>query len=188
MIKMANAGNNDNHKTDFMKEKAPFVKLLTANYARIYAYIISLVPNDSDADDLMQETAAVMWENFNRFEPGTNFVSWAVTIAKFQILKYRKKHQRSRLFLSDKAYELLISETEKVQEESQDRIQALRGCLKKLSQKDQQFVRLRYYEGASARLVAQKTGQSIDAVYRYGARLNDLLLSCMRRVLAYNRR
>lgn len=184
---MENTENDHPQKSDFMKEKAPFVKLLTANYARIYAYIISLVPNDSDADDLMQETAAVMWENFSRFEPGTNFVSWAVTIAKFQILKYRKKHQRSRVFLSDKAYDLLISETEKIQEESQDRLQALRNCLKKLSQKDQQFIRLRYYEGASARIVAQKTGQSIDAVYRYGARLNDLLLGCMRRVLAYRK-
>lgn len=180
-----NPDNEKNGKTDFMKEKAPFVKLLTANYARIYAYIISLVPNDSDADDLMQETAGVMWENFHRFEPGTNFVSWAVTIAKFQILKYRKKHQRSRVFLSDKAYDLLISETEKVQEESQDRLQALRGCLKKLSRKDRQFVQMRYYEGASARIVAEKTGTSIDAVYRYGARLNDLLLGCMKRVLTY---
>jgi RNA polymerase sigma-70 factor (ECF subfamily) len=89
--------------------------------------------------------------------------------------------------LSDKAYDLLISETEKVQEEGQDRLQALRGCLKKLSHKDRQFVQMRYYEGASARIVAEKTGTSIDAVYRYGARLNDLLLGCMRRVLAYRR-
>lgn len=177
--------NDHDTNADFMKEKAPFVKLLTANYARIYAYIISSVPNDSDADDLMQETAALMWENFSRFEPGTNFVSWAVTVAKFQIMNYRKQHQRSRLFLSDKAYDLLVSETEKVQEESQDRLQALRGCLKKLSPKDQQFIRMRYYEGDSARIVAQKVGTSVDAVYRYGARLNDLLLSCVQRVLTY---
>lgn len=172
-------------KNDLLKEKAPFVKLLTANHARIYAYIISLVPNDSDADDIMQETASLMWENFSKFEPGTNFVSWAVTIAKFQILNYRKRHKQSRTFLSDKAYDLLVSETEKLQEESQDRLQALRDCLGKLSGRDQQFIRLRYYEGASARLVAQKVGTSIDAVYRYGARLNHLLLSCVRRALTY---
>lgn len=177
--------NKENDKTaDFLKEKAPFVKLLTANYARIYAYIISLVPNDSDADDIMQETATVMWENFSKFEPGTNFVSWAVTIAKFQILNYRKKHKRSRLLLSDQAYELLISETEKIQEQSQDRLQALRGCLKKLSVKDRHFIKMRYYEGASARIVAQKVGTSIDAVYRYTARLNDWLMGCVRRTMA----
>lgn len=171
------------NKHDFLKERAPFVKLLTANHARIYAYIISLVPNDSDADDIMQETASLMWENFGKFEPGTNFVSWAVTVAKFQILNYRKRHKQSRLFLSDRAYDLLISETERLQEEGQDRLQALRDCLKKLSGKDQQFIRMRYYEGASARIVAQKVGTSIDAVYRYGARLNHLLLSCVRRSL-----
>ncbi|MCE5184514.1 MAG: sigma-70 family RNA polymerase sigma factor [Planctomycetaceae bacterium] len=173
---------NENRQDD-TKEKAPFVKLLTANHARIYAYIISLVPNDSDADDIMQETASLMWENFSKFEPGTNFVSWAVTIAKFQILNYRKRHRQSRTFLSDKAYDLLISETEKLQEEGLDRLHALRDCLRKLSQKDQQFIRLRYYEGASARIVAQKVGTSIDAVYRSGARLNHLLLNCVRRTL-----
>jgi RNA polymerase sigma-70 factor (ECF subfamily) len=133
----------------------------------------------------MQETAALLWKNFSQFEPGTNFVSWAVTIAKFQILNYRKRHKQSRTFLSDKAYDLLIPETEKLQEESQERLQALRECLKKLSGKDQQFIRMRYYEGASARIVAQKVGTSIDAVYRYGARLNHLLLSCVRRAVTY---
>ncbi len=178
----------ENEKTaDFLKVKAPFVKLLTANYARIYAYIISLVPNDSDADDIMQETATVMWENFSKFEPGTNFVSWAVTVAKFQILNYRKRHKRSRLFLSDEAYDLLISETEKMQEQSQDRLQALRSCLKKLAPKDRQFIHMRYYDGASARIVAQKVGTSMDAVYRYTARLNDWLLGCVRRSLTSGR-
>lgn len=177
----------NNHKTDFLREKTPFVKLLTANYARIYGFIISLVPNDSDADDIMQETAALMWENFNKFEPGTNFVSWAVTIAKFQILNYRKKHKQSRIVLSEQAYDLLITETEKIQEENHERLQVLRDCLKKLSHKDQEFIKMRYYEGASARIVAQKVGTSIDAVYRYGARLNDLLLSCVRRGLVFRK-
>jgi len=178
----------ENEKTsDFLKVKAPFVKLLTANYARIYAYIISLVPNDSDADDIMQETAAAMWKNFSKFEPGTNFVSWAVTVAKFQILNYRKRNKRSRLFLSEQAYDLLISETEKIQEQSQDRLQALRNCLQKLSPKDRQFIHMRYYDGASARIVAQKVGTSMDAVYRYTARLNNWLLSCVRRSLTAGR-
>lgn len=180
-------GENEN-TSDFLKVRTPFVKLLTANHARIYAYIISMVPNDSDADDIMQETAAVMWKNFSQFEPGTNFVSWAVTIAKYQILNYRKQNKRSRLFLSDEAYELLISETEKVQEQTRDRLQALRKCLKKLSSKDQQFIRMRYYDGSSARIVAQKAGTSIDAVYRYTARLNHWLLSCVQRTLAAGER
>lgn len=178
---------NEKEKSGFPDDKrASFVNLLTANYNRIYAFIITMVPNDSDADDLMQETAALMLKNYDRFEPGTNFVSWAVTIAKFQVLKYRKnKQNRSRLLLSDKAYDLLICETQKVQDEKGDRISALRECLKKLSEKERQFLKMRYCEGATAKTVAHKVGLSTDAVYRKGAHLLDLLLGCTRRALAW---
>jgi len=178
----------DQGNSEFPDDKRmSFVNLLTANHNRIYAYIITMVPNDSDADDIMQETAAVMWQNYDRFEPGTNFVSWAVTIAKFQVLNYRKKEKsRSRLLLSDEAYDLLISETQKIQDQKGDRMGALRECLKKLSEKERQFLKIRYSEGGTAKIVAQKVGLSIDAVYRQEARLLDILLACTRRILAQN--
>lgn len=169
----------------FSQDKASFVNLLMANYYRIHAYVLSMVPNDSDADDIMQETASRMWENFHTFQAGTNFFSWAVTIAKYQILKYHKQRKRSRLTLSENVYDLLAEENEKLQEQSTERFKALRECLKKLSEKDRQFIQLRYTEGATARSVSQQIGISIDAVYRYGARLNDLLLRCIRQMIAY---
>ncbi|HRS72819.1 MAG TPA: hypothetical protein P5175_13345, partial [Anaerohalosphaeraceae bacterium] len=44
-----------------------FVSLLTAQQTRIYAYILSLVPNFSDADDILQDTTKIMWERFDDF-------------------------------------------------------------------------------------------------------------------------
>lgn len=170
------------------EKRASFVNLLTANHNRIYAFIITMVPHDSDADDIMQETATLMWKNFDRFEPGTSFVAWAVTIAKFQVLKYRKKKQnRSRLLLSEEAYDLLISETHKIQEEKDDRLGAMRECLKKLTEKERRFLKMRYSEGVTAKIVAQRVGLSMDAVYRQGARLLNLLLVCTRRKLTLNK-
>lgn len=175
---------NENEKSGFgpNEQRNSFVNLITANHRRIYAYIITMVPNDSDADDIMQETAAIMWENFDRFEQGTNFVSWAVTIAKFQVLKYRKTKYRnhSRLLMSNQAIELLISETQQIEKEETERLGALRKCMKKLPEKDRQFLKLRYSEGATAKEVSQKVGLSADAVYRKGARLIDSLLLCIR--------
>jgi RNA polymerase sigma-70 factor, ECF subfamily len=176
--------NQKTEKADFANDKASFVNLLTANYYRIHAYILSMVPNDSDVDDIMQETVTLMWQNFDRFQAGTNFVSWAVTIAKFQVLKYQKQRKRSRLVLSDEVYDLLISENHAIQEQSQERFRALRDCLQKLPEKEQNFIKLRYMDGATAKIVAQKIGSSIDAVYRHGAKLNDLLLRCVRSSLA----
>lgn len=177
--------NSRENKDVFSEEKASFVNLLMANYYRIHAYVLSMVPNDTDADDILQEAAALMWENFHTFQPGTNFVSWAITIAKFQILKYQKQRKRSRLMLSEQVYDLLSSENEQLQEQSNERFKALRECLKKLPDKDQRFLQMRYSEGATAKTVAQQIGTSIDAVYRNGSRLNDLLLRCIRRTLAF---
>ena len=173
-----------NEKSNFSNEKTSFVNLLTANYYRIHAYVLSMVPNDTDADDILQETVTLMWQNFDRFQAGTNFVSWAVTIAKFQVLRYQKQRKRSRMVLSDEVYDLLISENHTLQEQSHERFRALRECLQKLPEKEQAFIKLRYMDGATAKIVAQKIGSSIDAVYRHGAKLNDLLLRCVRTSLA----
>ena len=71
-----------------------FVSLITANQRRIYAYILTLVPNFNDADDVMQETTATMWERKKDFQPGTDFVAWGARIAYFKILEYRKLLRR----------------------------------------------------------------------------------------------
>ena len=180
---------NHNEENSFAPntQRESFVNLITAHHKRIYAYIITMVPNDSDADDIMQETAALLWKNFNGFERGTNFVSWAVTIAKFQVLKYRKTkyRNRSRLPLSNQAIDLLISETQKIEKEETERLSALRECMKKLSDKDRQFLKLRYGESTTAKVIAQKVGLSIDSVYRKGARLIDSLLLCIRGYLKW---
>ncbi|HDS83717.1 MAG TPA: sigma-70 family RNA polymerase sigma factor [Phycisphaerales bacterium] len=169
---------------DFSGDKASFVDLLMANYYRIHAFVLSMVPNDTDADDIMQETAMLMWKNFDQFQAGTNFVAWAVTIAKFQVMKYHKQIRRSRLVLSEKTYDLLIEDNKGLESGIQDRFRALRKCIQSLPRKDQNFIELRYSRGATAKSVAQTIGASVGAVYRYGARLNDLLLRCIRQKLA----
>ena len=50
-----------------------FLDLLMRNQKRIYNFILLLVPNYSDADDLMQETVSVMWSKFDSYEPGYSF-------------------------------------------------------------------------------------------------------------------
>ena len=42
-----------------------FLQLLLNNQMRIYAFILSLVRNYDDADDLMQDTANTMWQKYS---------------------------------------------------------------------------------------------------------------------------
>jgi len=68
-----------------------FLALLVPNQMRIQAFILTLVPNVADAEDIYQETVYVMWDKISTFEIGTDFVAWAVTIAKFKILELLRR-------------------------------------------------------------------------------------------------
>ena len=50
-----------------------FLRCFTANEAAIRAYVRRLVPLRSDADDVMQEVAVVLWEKFDEFREGGRF-------------------------------------------------------------------------------------------------------------------
>ena len=168
---------NDNSKTEL------FITLLSANHHRVYAFIFSLVPNNADADDIMQETSRVLWEKFDQFIPDTDFVAWAVTVAKYQVLSSRKK-KKPTVSLSREIIDLISDESKKVLDESTERFIALRKCVAKLDEKGLMFVKMRYKGGFSARVIAQRIGVSIKTVYRNESRINGLLIRCIRRTLA----
>src|SRR5256885_12120337 len=55
--------------------------LMTRHQRQMFSYIYVLVPNRSDAEDLLQETSLVICEKFHEFREGTDFVAWACQIA-----------------------------------------------------------------------------------------------------------
>ena len=68
-----------------------FTRLLLQNQKRIAGLIYSLVPQGADADDVMQETCAVLWRKFGEFGLGTDFGAWALRIARFQVMSYYRR-------------------------------------------------------------------------------------------------
>ncbi|MBN2023699.1 MAG: hypothetical protein JW809_13010 [Pirellulales bacterium] len=51
----------------------PFGQLVAANQCALNRYIAALVPNRADADEVLQETNLAVWQNADRFLPGSNF-------------------------------------------------------------------------------------------------------------------
>ena len=54
--------------------------------ARLYAYILQMLPNRADADDVLQRANLVMWTKREELVEGSNFVAWAARIAYFEVL------------------------------------------------------------------------------------------------------
>jgi len=154
------------------------------NQKRIYAYILGMVPNYEDAKDLFQETVLVMWSKFDSFQRGTDFTTWGITIAKYQILSVRKKYSKDRLRFNQAALGLLQKESETIIEQIDIRMEALRKCVLKLNRKDYELIRMRYEHEISIKTIAEQIGKTVQSIYKRLANIHDTLVRCIRRTIA----
>jgi len=163
-----------------------FLELYSVNQKRVFVYILSLVPNRQDAEDLLQQTMMEMWKLFDRFESGTDFVSWGRAIARFQVLKFREKQQKEKgvLFLNNEAFEVILRESSRLPDDSNDRLAALSGCLGKLRDRDKYMLSLRYEEGLTYHQIAEKLGRSMTMVYKMMTAIHTTLLHCIHQTLS----
>ncbi len=160
-----------------------FVRLLGQNQRRLFLYVMGLVPNASDAEEIIQETNLVLWRAFDQFQPGTNFAAWACKVAFHQVLNFRKRRQRERLEFSPAFLEAVAAETDRMSDELDDRAEALAGCVGKLPEAHRDMLRLRYTEGLSVEVIAGKLDRTVEAVYRALSRIRQSVHQCVTRTL-----
>ena len=161
-----------------------FLQLLLKNQRRIYAFILGMVPEPSEIDDLFQETVLVMWSKFDTYETGTSFSAWGITIAKYHILSAHKKRLRSRRHFTPAVQALLMERIEPHARHLDERVDALKLCVKKLNDRDYQVVQMRYEEGGTVESIAQRMKKSIPAIYKRLSRIHEILQHCVQRTLS----
>lgn len=159
---------------------AEFVRLLTANQSQIYAYIMSLVGNCADADDVLQETTAMMWEKFSEFKPGTDFISWGGAIAYYKVREFRRSH-REKFHFDDEVLDILSRDARHELRDANTYLSKLHDCMKKLKASDYQLVRLRYFSGVSINELSQRFNKTARTVYYQIAKIHGLLMRCIER-------
>jgi RNA polymerase sigma-70 factor (ECF subfamily) len=158
-----------------------FLSLLMANQRRINSYILSVVPNFSDADDIMQETISVMWRKFDDFEVGTDFAGWGLKVAYYCILDYRKKKGKDRLVYNEHIFQQINEIAKEKQDDTDTRIKYLRRCIKKLKADDQRLLKARYELNYNANSLAAQLDRSVQYVYKHLARIHHTLNLCIKR-------
>lgn len=161
-----------------------FVRELTGNARRIYGYILALLPNWADADDVFQETSAILWEKFGEYEPGTNFRAWAFRIAYNKVLQHRRAHQKSLVSFSEEFIKAVDQESLSIDDNFDARHQALAHCYQALKQRDRDLIDHRYRPGATTKSVSKIVGRSVDALYKAMNRIHLQLIECVNRAIA----
>ena len=163
-----------------------FLELLTAHDRALSMYVHSLVPRDSAAEDILQQTKMLLWKHFDDFTLGTNFLAWARTTAFHQILTHRRHKKREHLPLDEVSLEALGAAVSELAGEVSAKQVALRLCVAKLPKEHRQLVQLRYYEDLEIEQVVERVKSTVGAVYRALSRVRLTLLDCVERTAVEN--
>lgn len=179
---MSNEGSNS---AEFTGDRGQhFMRLYMVIQRRLYGFVLSLAPNATDADDIVQETVSVMWSKFDEFEPGTDFAAWAFCIARYQTLTYRRRKKSQPRQFTDQAIEAIDNISTSKTEHEDARKDALDQCLAKLKDNDRKVLYLRYEVGSTLRNVAERLDQNINTLYSTLSRIHIALLNCIRRTMS----
>ena len=161
-----------------------FVALYTSSQRRIYAYIRSQVLSPTDADDVLQDTSAVLWRKFPDYRRGTDFTRWACRVARLEVLTHHRHHKRMLSIFSDEAADAIGQKVLELSDTVVLRAEALVDCVQLLSPRDREVLKLRYQSNQSVSQIARTIKRTESAVYKSLQRIHDDLYECIENALS----
>jgi len=173
--------------TEFSISEEEFVALTVRHERRVRLFIATLHFERTDIDEIVQDAWLVAWKKIDLFRyrdeaPDEEFVRWLCSIARYEVLKYRRKGV-PRLQLDESTIDKLAALQFDKADYFEARHEALSHCIENLRPRDKVLIRRRYEENVSVDDLAGHIGRSADAVYKSLNRIRTSLLACIERTL-----
>jgi len=161
-----------------------FLSRVSRAQRSLYAFILTLVRQPADAEDVLQETNIVLWQKAAEFDTSRDFLPWAFRIAQLQAMAHWKRQKRVPRTFDESLLAELADEAITAAAELDPRRQALAGCLQKLPEQQREWIARRYQPGGSVHELARQSGRTPGAVSESLRRVRRALLECIERTLA----
>jgi RNA polymerase sigma-70 factor len=162
-----------------------FEILMREHIDSVRAFLLCSLRDSIAAEDVLQETFLVAWRILDRYDRQLPFGPWVRGIANKLILNHRRKLGRSRVHFCDE--ELLNRIDDRFREFNQipadtfdERLDALRECLSRLSGPQRESIRLHYEHGLHCKQIAVRLGIGFEAVKKHLQRGRAQLQRCLR--------
>lgn len=154
-------------------------QLFVQHQAALKGFILSLRPDFDEAQDILQETFLTVTRKAAEFRPGSNFIAWSFTIARFKVLESARARRRETE-LSVEVLDTLAAEAP-AESAPEAHLFALRACLDRLAPRAREVVRLRYHEEQAPGAIAARLAWSVNAVHVALARARMALRQCVQK-------
>ncbi len=163
-------GVNDDHER--------FTRLLIRHEPELLRCVLVAVPHRADARDILQECSVALWRHFSEYDSQRPFANWALGFARIEVRRFLRKSQR-RAQLTERAAELLLRDAQQHAAELDEREGFLKHCLESLPVSQRELLNGYYHNEYPVGELSQRTGRSVDAVYKMLQRIRLALHQCI---------
>lgn len=146
---------------------------------RLYVYILSMLPNRADAEDVLQNTNIVVWQKFDQFQPETDFRAWVFRICYYEICKFRDRNRTAGVRLSSELLDELSVQYRSHEDLLESRQAAMPGCVERLPTPDRDLLDAVYGRQVEVPHLAEQSGREPTSIYRSLRRIRQLLHDCV---------
>jgi RNA polymerase sigma-70 factor (ECF subfamily) len=167
-----------------MDRHAEFLRLFVECEGQIRAFISTLVRDREAREDVVQETALTLWQEFHRYDATRPFGAWARGVATNKVRQRWERDGRTPQPFSPQAIAALHDACDRAEARASERADALEECIQGLPEKSQRLLTLRYGEFLQIERIAAELQGTVDGVYQALSRLRVRLAECVERRLA----
>ena len=162
-----------------MNNSDEFLQLITEFQGRLFGFVLALLGDVDQANEVLQETNLVLWRKSDEFTPGSDFKAWSFRVAHFQVMAFRQRQIRDRLVFGDDLLEQITREASKRDEEYQLRVDRLENCIDQLPEHNREVLCRFYDDGQSLEMIAAALNRTANAVGQMLFRIRKALIACV---------
>lgn len=160
-----------------------FAALYSGCHLDLLRYVLTLLPDRNQAEDVVQEVARLLWQKRGQYDSSRSFTAWARGFAYLEVLKVLRRQSIRGKYFSEELIEQLAEERNTREDELAAQREVLEQCLQKLDGPSHELLMLRYGEQMTLQQVAEQQGKSPNALYLSIHRIRQKLLECVNRTL-----
>ncbi len=150
-------------------DESAYQLLLEKHLPSLSSYVLRMMANTAEADDIIQETFIRLWTRGNKFNPGTaRLTTWLHNIAHNLCIDYFRKQYRFAGHFSEQE----VSETPGPEENlsHQGLVKNIQEAMMSLPERQRSAIIMCHYQGLSNRDAAVILDVSVDALESLMAR------------------
>lgn len=150
----------------------------------IAAFVWASIGNYQDAEDVVQQVATEVAEHFERYRRDSPFLPWAMSIARYRVIDYYRKHADKKVSFGSEHIDHLASVASGGQDSTSLDYEALEHCMASLPKKTRRLFEMRYLSDMKPQSIAERIGTTSNTVSVALSRARSQLAQCVRNRLS----